>query len=244
LRALETYILSADAGRPDREARRAVQEADLQRAGLTRLRRPPNAWATAPHVQEHNAALLAILEAALAAPMFSPFLLVDATTVADESSSPLLDVPVGADAVFLGTSPLAAAFNASGYVPHNEGVVHSPTGGQGLMRVFNAMAFHAVLIASEPFARNLQRCALEGMLRRAPATVLAARTQRYYKVYSVITPRLHQSARLGGDEPGTRRPLHGVRIAGPEGLPARVGFVEAPSVAVDLAMAASLRRLA
>jgi hypothetical protein len=167
----------------------------------------------------------------------SPFILLENDAIIDHQKSPdfNLAVPNDADAVYLGISNAGLALNASKPIHHWGGNFYSPAKAPNLVRIYNMLTTHAVLICSDRFARNWQLCALEAALRQVPVDTMIARTLQHFNVYAQKVPWFYQADSLGGQEKNTRIEMRGTCIKSADELPVSLPSFVPPCISADLA---------
>lgn len=122
-----------------------------------------------------------------------------------------LQIPRDADAVYLSASSSGAALQVPDDVHVAGGSYYTKTAYHNLVRIFNMLSSHAVLILSRRFAENWRSCCVEAATRDYHFDILVALTQQYFRVYAQEAPYFYQAAKLGW-ESLTRRQLSGIEL--------------------------------
>lgn len=145
---------------------------------------------------------------------FRPFLLLEDDVVDERQVSTLIEMPDDADAFYLGISTAGVDVNPSPEAPYihklNGTYASLPRDDENIdfLQVYNMLSAHAVIIASERFARNWLICVTECLSRQIPFDIFVALTHAYFNVYALKRPLFYQSAELGGQERHTRAILN------------------------------------
>jgi hypothetical protein len=163
-----------------------------------------------------------------------PFLLLENDAVA-KSLDFSVEMPHDADAVFVGISACGTAINASKPIHHTYGNYYSQCSVPNLVRIYNMLSTHAVLINSERFARNWLLCCMEAAVRNVPIDTVVARTQRHFNVYAQMDPIFYQAEYLGGQEKFTKISFGGTLIKSADDLPEQLRSFTPPCISADLA---------
>lgn len=132
---------------------------------------------------------------------FEPILVLENDISTTNAYVPLIPIPNGADAIYLGISKYGLhpviddMSNLMNYdpVPSHE----------GLIRVKNMLSAHAVLITSTRFLLYCLRAAVIGATQSLPPDVFIARNMGEYNVYALKEPLFYQDAVVGGQEAPT-----------------------------------------
>ncbi len=153
----------------------------------------------------------AVLQALKRKP-FKPFLLLE-DDARDELQSPLhFDMPKDADAMYLGIShggvDMAPSEDAP-YIHLWNGNYYTLTDDPYVLRIYNMLSTHAVVINTERFARNWLLAANESLCRKIPIDVILGLTHSDFNVYAQRYGMFYQANKLGGCEETTRGPFGG-----------------------------------
>jgi hypothetical protein len=164
-----------------------------------------------------------------------PFLLLENDTLLQQTHSFKLELPHNADAVYLGISSAGLVLNASKPIHCWHGNFYSNSNIANLVRIYNMLSTHAILILTDRFARNWQTCCVEAVLRNVPIDVVVARTLKHFNIYAQRKPWFYQAEILGGQEKYTRVEFDGTLIKSADELPVPLASFATPCIAADLA---------
>lgn len=132
---------------------------------------------------------------------FKPFVILE-DDVSFYRSLPLeIDIPNDSDLFYLGVSRLGM-INGS----HKEKIIASEVDGN-ILRVFNMLSGHAVMICSPLGAAAYQKCMLDGYHKTRMWDAFSAEIQPWYNCYAYKKPIFFQDASFKGKEHITRTDL-------------------------------------
>jgi hypothetical protein len=232
LHSIPCYVLTTPGDEPMYLARRAAITKALEQCGFKNVIFVLGI--ADPNNTIHACAFGHILlsEKALVNEPFEPYLMLEDDSLPESISDLSMSLPLDADALYVSTSRYGAALSGNAYKPVAGGIYFSSTNLLNVARVYNMLSTHAILVLSERFARNLQRCAVEASVRNCHVDVFVGLTQRFYNVYGQIKPIFYQAGELGGNEADTRIMLSGIEV----NLPLEIDQSQhAASIAVQIA---------
>ena len=132
---------------------------------------------------------------------FKPFVILEDDVSLFRPMPDFLEIPEDADMFFIGIadSVMLAHTNIS-----CSGDIYATDYDENVVRIFNMLDTHAVMITSPAGAAAFQRCMMEAYYRNMPWDIFTARIQPFYKVYALKIPLLYQDGKLGGLEGQTK----------------------------------------
>lgn len=198
-----TYILTPNTTSPKFAHRLETVQASLQQSGFEDVevvrgiydpRRPVYGCAYGHGL---------VIEKALERKPFRPFLILEDDALHEKIMDPSISIPSDADALYVSVNTFGWDARLAQPV---YGLRHSNQNGHvpNVLRVYNMLTTHAVLILTERFARNWLRCSIEACAVSEPIDVLLALTHEWYNVYAQKCPLFYQASELGGHELATR----------------------------------------
>jgi hypothetical protein len=222
LRRIPRYLLTPRTQDSHFQNRRQTVLASLQRLELEDIHMVHSIWVPDKPKQACAIGHALIINKALDEP-FQPFMILEDDALIEDTVSKedirFLRIPRDADAVYLSASSSGADLQVPGDIHVDRGSYYTNTAYHNLVRIFNMLSTHAVLILSRRFAENWRSCCIEAATRDYHFDILVALTQQYFQVYAQKTPYFYQAAKLGGWESLTRRQLSGIELGHARDVP-------------------------
>jgi hypothetical protein len=75
---------------------------------------------------------------------------------------------------------------------------------ENIVRVFNMLSLHGIIICSIRGLLNIQKCLMEAYFKNEIWDIYTARTQPYINAYALRVPLIYQCSELGGQEAPTK----------------------------------------
>lgn len=132
---------------------------------------------------------------------FVPFVILEDDVSLYRDLPPDLDIPNDSDLFYLGIS-LLGVINGR----HQEKIIANEID-ENIVRVFNMLSGHAIMICSPLGASAYQKCMIDGYHQRRMWDIFAAESQPWYNVYAYKKPIFFQDAKFNGKERATRTEL-------------------------------------
>ena len=138
---------------------------------------------------------LSHLKALRAAADAGPTLILEDDVAATDAFAPVLAIPDDADAIYLGCSTYGA-IEMIDYIGFT-GRLLAEEAGEGLLRVYNLLATHAIVYLTERYRRRAMEAITESLIDRGwdPDRGLAM-IQADFNVYALRRPAFYQAAAL------------------------------------------------
>ena len=128
---------------------------------------------------------------------FQPFIMVEDDVSFFENISNTIEIPDNSDYVYVGVS---AAGVSNNFVWRGGNHLYANNHDTHVIRVFNMLSTHAIMISSPLGANIYSRCMLEGFLKPRDWDCYLANIQPYYNVYALKKPIFYQDEDYGGLE--------------------------------------------
>lgn len=125
---------------------------------------------------------------------FQPFLILEDDVSFYREMPDFFDIPDDADLLYLGVSRLGML---NGH--HSQNLIASEID-ENLLRVFNMLSGHAILICSHVGASAYQKCMIDGYHHKRMWDAYAAEVQPWVNAYSLKVPVFYQDKDYGGRE--------------------------------------------
>lgn len=200
MRRVKTFVISPGTGSYESKLRNAL--AVLAAAGFEDVEHVPSA------ISDDKYACLTNANVGIFEKATPPYIIVeDDIALFDDHGGFVLDVPPGADAVYLGVSVWTYPYNTLRADLHIRANVPSDfdNADNGLVRLHGMTGGHAILYLDAAYTRQLSSCALYHVAtRQLPHDLVAAALQHQYNAYAMTRPLFYQDGRLGGQELQTR----------------------------------------
>lgn len=113
-----------------------------------------------------------------------------------------LEIPDDCDILYIGLSSWGMTNKPTGR--NNTVCCSSTTGYDHIVRVYNMLSTHGMMICSLRGLLMFQKCILQDFHLARGYDISIARTQPYLKVYALKTPLVYQKKELGGEEGATK----------------------------------------
>ncbi len=134
--------------------------------------------------------------------IFQPFVLLedDCTKFRDFPDS--IQVPDDCDILYIGLSywGMPHSNSEAGYWNN----VYYKNYNDNIVRIYNMLSLHGIIICSASGALAIQKCMMEGYFKDNIWDIYTAFIQPYYNVYALKTPLVYQDGQIGGHEEYTR----------------------------------------
>lgn len=237
LASIPIYIITTNCDTPKAARRRVAMNENLLNLGSTSFRFVQSVYTPTDPLFGCSYGHYLAIEQALSRQPFAPFLILEDDSLPVKRGKVNITIPKESDAVYLGISSAGAALSGCEYKHVWQGNFYSATDTRNIVRLYNMLSLHAVLVTSERYARNYQRCCVEACVRGEPVDVFTALTHRHYDVYGFRDPFFYQAESLGGQEKATVGPLEGIEVAHTNELPGvALSACQPASVALDMAL--------
>lgn len=199
IRELPVYVINL---KQDTEKRRAV-ESQLKSFGFKNITFFPGTKSPIKKVgvaTSHNRLLKALRDSDLPC-----LVLEDDVSIWDKKE--FIDVPVGADAYYLGNS----AFGLYGGMGQKKIAIERFD--NNTFRIYNMLAAHAIVYLNREYIKFLEQATAFQLSIKDNQDKARAETMKYWQVYAAQRPMFYQN---GVHEPLTKRDLPGKSFGGPD----------------------------
>ena len=142
---------------------------------------------------------------------FKPFVCLEDDVSLNRSLEELeqVDIPDDADLLYLGLSSFGLTKVT---IDNGKGIKYKAKSGKvcfshinnDVVRIYNMLSLHAILVCSFYGALTLQKCLMEDFYKRRHYDWGIAQQQPYFKVYALRNPLFYQDSRVGGQEAATK----------------------------------------
>ena len=129
---------------------------------------------------------------------FQPFVILEDDVSFYREFPEYLEVPNDADLVHIGISKAAMGENRWCYNLYADDV------NDDLIRVFNMLSSHGIMICTALGASTFQKCMMESFFTNVPWDIHASNMQPFYNVYALKKPLVYQDLEYGGQEGQTK----------------------------------------
>jgi len=132
--------------------------------------------------------------------IFQPFGLLEDDIKQYRDFPEFVDVPDHIDILYLGLSNAGMNKEVQNYdvcLKHLEDY-------DDLIKVYNMLSSHGILICSIRGLLSIQKCALEGFFTNRPWDIFYSQMQPYLNIYAFKTPLIYQCKDVGGQEKATK----------------------------------------
>ena len=136
--------------------------------------------------------------------MFRPIVFLE-DDVKKQNYPSTLEIPDDTDIFYMGLS-------IWGIVDRNEGVPNTVCYteiNKDIIKVYNMLSAHGLIICSLRGLLLYQRCTMEGIMKNEHWDIFLAQSQPLYNIYALREPIVYQCKELGGKEGCTRVNYHG-----------------------------------
>lgn len=132
---------------------------------------------------------------------FKPFVILEDDVSLYRDLPESISIPNDCDIFYIGIadSVMAPHTNVSGAWD-----IFATDFNDDIVRIYNMLDTHALIITSPAGAGAFQRCMMEAFYTGLPWDIFTARVQPFYKVYALKVPLMYQDGRLGGLEGQTK----------------------------------------
>ena len=142
---------------------------------------------------------------------FKPFVLLEDDVSLSRSLEELeqVDIPDDADLLYLGLSSFGLTKVT---IDNGKGIKYKAKSGKvcfshvnnDVVRIYNMLSLHAILVCSFYGALTFQKCLIEDFYKRRHYDWGIAQQQPYFKVYALRNPIFYQDKKVGGQEDATK----------------------------------------
>jgi hypothetical protein len=129
---------------------------------------------------------------------FSPFVMYEDDCSKYRDYPDYIEVPDNADICYIGLSKCSMnnkEWHHASYCTHID---------DDVVRVYNMLAMHGIIICSASGALAIQKAVFEGYGRKIIWDIFVAQIQPYYNVYALKKPLVFQDEKYGGQEKETK----------------------------------------
>jgi hypothetical protein len=133
---------------------------------------------------------------------FQPFVLFEDDVKKYREFPQYLDVPDHTDILYIGLSIWGMSKDISDSGIHNR--IYYNDYDDNLIRIFNMLSAHAILICSSAGALAIQKATMEAYFKNTVHDINIAYLQPYYNVYALKIPLVYQWEKLKGQEVPTK----------------------------------------
>ena len=127
--------------------------------------------------------------------IFQPFAILEDDVSFSQNYSNMIIVPDNADAVYIGISPCGIDPKIDG--SYTVDIIADDIDDK-IVRIYNMLSTHAIIICSPSYAAAYQRCMMESFCNKIAWDTYTARIQPYYNVYALKNPILYQDPLYNG----------------------------------------------
>ena len=131
---------------------------------------------------------------------FQPFVLIEDDIKKYREFPNELEIPDNCDILYIGLSYWGIKNKTKG----EKGIVCYKNINQNIIRIYNMLSTHGMIICSSAGALALQKCLLEDCFRNRGYDISLAQIQPYYNIYALKKPLVYQFQPIGGKELSTK----------------------------------------
>jgi hypothetical protein len=129
---------------------------------------------------------------------FQPFLLVEDDVSFYRDIPDEFEIPEDSDLFYLGISRCGSIHD------RDTTLIFAKDYNQNIVRIFNMLSCHGILIASALGASLYQRCMAEAYYKNKPWDIPLSHCQKFYKCYAFKKPFFYQDKNYGGQQNATK----------------------------------------
>ena len=132
--------------------------------------------------------------------VFQPFCLFEDDIKQYRDFPEFVDIPDHTDLLYLGLSNAGMNKESQNYdvcLKHVEDY-------DDLIKIYNMLSSHGIIICSIRGLITIQKCALEGVFTNRTWDIFYSQMQPYLNIYALKTPLIYQCKDVGGQEKGTK----------------------------------------
>uniref|UniRef100_A0A6C0HT95 Nucleotide-diphospho-sugar transferase domain-containing protein n=1 Tax=viral metagenome TaxID=1070528 RepID=A0A6C0HT95_9ZZZZ len=129
---------------------------------------------------------------------FQPFVIFEDDVKKYREFPKTIEIPDNTDILYIGLSCCA--------MKHDSGACHvcfTNTTNE-VIKIYNMLALHGIIICSPRGLLAIQKCMLEGYFKDIIWDIFTAQIQPFYNVYALKTPLVYQFGEIGGHEAPTK----------------------------------------
>lgn len=130
--------------------------------------------------------------------LFQPFILIEDDVSFYGDIPDEIEIPEDSDLFYLGISKCGAINNT------DSKIIYAKDYNKDIVRIFNMLSGHGILIASALGASLYQRCMMEAYHKNKYWDIPVAHCQKFYKCYAFKKPFFYQDKNYGGQQNATK----------------------------------------
>jgi|TARA_B110001469_G_C9648923_1_gene330089 hypothetical protein len=132
---------------------------------------------------------------------FQPFILLEDDVKKYRKFPNELEIPEECDILYIGLSYWGIKKN---FFEGEKGIVCYKNITEDIIKIYNMLSTHGMIICSMTGALVLQKCLMEDCFRNRGYDISLAQIQPYYNIYALKTPLIYQFKKIGGKEKSTK----------------------------------------
>lgn len=148
---------------------------------------------------------------------FQPFVILEDDAKKYREFPEKIEVPDDTDILYIGLSKCGSNDKYFHCL-----TVHFKEINKEIIRVYNMLASHGIIICSAHGANAIQKCMCEGFFNNKPWDLYTAYIQPFYNVYALKSPLVYQYQIIGGNEKETKFDM----ITAKENVEMQKGFIK------------------
>jgi hypothetical protein len=130
---------------------------------------------------------------------FQPFIMLEDDTAKYREFPDKIEIPDDADILYIGLSKCGTNDKYA-----DCSTLHFKEINKDVIRIYNMLALHGIIICSAQGANAIQKCMCEGYFNNKIWDLYTAYIQPYYNVYALKNPLVYQFEKIGGNEGATK----------------------------------------
>jgi len=130
---------------------------------------------------------------------FEPFAIFEDDVKKYREFPSTIEIPDDADILYIGSSVWGMTFGSEGHLFS----VCFKNVNKDIIRVYNMLTTHGIIICSTRGLLAMQKCILEDLFKNRPHDVSIAQMQPYLNAYALKNPLVYQYGKIGGQEKST-----------------------------------------
>jgi hypothetical protein len=131
---------------------------------------------------------------------FQPFILIEDDVKKYREIPKELEIPGDTDILYIGLSSWGIKNTSIG----EKGIVCYKNINQDIIKIYNMLSTHGMIICSNSGALALQKCLMEDCFKNRGYDISLAKIQPYYNIYALKKPLVYQFQPIGGKEKATK----------------------------------------